>query len=83
MRAHKEILAHIDSGVYHRVDLTQEVHRSAERLLIAIQSVALRASDALHLALALDAGADGIVTYDQRMAAASQAGGLRAFSVPK
>jgi hypothetical protein len=55
-------------------ELTPPVHRRAERLLLSAQTVPLRALDALHVALALEAGAATVVTYDPRLrdAAASQ-----------
>jgi predicted nucleic acid-binding protein len=55
-------------------ELRPPVHRRAERLLLTSREVPLRALDALHIALALDAEAATLVTYDQRLrdAAASQ-----------
>ena len=55
------------------LDLTPESHREAERLLLAAKrtTLPLRAADALHLALAIQAGARGIVTFDLRMARAA------------
>ena len=57
-----------------RAELTPPVHRRAERLLLTSREIPLRALDALHLALALDAGAATLVTYDPhlRQAAGSQ-----------
>lgn len=57
-----------------RTELTPPVHRLAERLLLASREMSLRALDALHIAMALDARAATLVTYDPRMreAAASQ-----------
>ena len=40
--------------VVRRADLLPEIHRQAERILISMDSVSLRAADALHLALALE-----------------------------
>lgn len=61
-----------DEGVYLRADMARTVHRRAEHLLLsAPENAALRAADALHLALALEAGARGIVTYDEKLAAAA------------
>lgn len=39
----------------------------------------LRANDAVHLAVALRVGADGIVTYDGELAAAAASSGLSVF----
>jgi uncharacterized protein len=57
-----------------RAELTPPVHRRAERLLVSASTLPLRALDALHVALALDAGAATVVTFDARLrdAAASQ-----------
>ena len=53
-----------------RAELTPPTHRRAERLLLTAGS-ALRSLDALHVALAIDAGASTIVTYDSRLAQAA------------
>ena len=66
-------------GLYRAVDLSPGVHREAERLLLALEAIPLRAADALHVALALAAGAATVVTFDARLAAASRAVGLRSF----
>jgi predicted nucleic acid-binding protein len=71
LRLHRKILQDVESGLYVRSDLMPEVHREAERLLLAMDNVALRAADALHLALATLSGASGIVTYDLRLAEAA------------
>lgn len=57
-----------------RVELTPPIHRRAERLLVSLLKVPLRALDALHIAAALDAEAATLVTSDPRLrdAAASQ-----------
>jgi hypothetical protein len=71
LHLHRKILADIESGLYVRSELMPEVHREAERLLLAIDNIALRAADALHLALASLSGASAIVTYDLRLAEAA------------
>jgi predicted nucleic acid-binding protein len=63
-RLHRKILADVDAGLYVKNDLMPEVHREAERLLLALDRIALRSADALHLALASQSGAAAIVTYD-------------------
>jgi len=78
-RLHRQILADIEGGLYIKNDLMPEVHREAERLLLAIDDIALRAADALHLALASLAGAAAIVTYDQRLAEAANKIGLNSL----
>jgi uncharacterized protein len=50
-----------------RVELTPPIHRHAERLLLTSTTVALRALDALHLAMAIDAEAATFVSYDPRL----------------
>src|SRR5262249_16851080 len=64
----------IESGEFQRGDLTAGTHREAERLLLAVGSrTALRAADALHLALAGLLGARVFLTFDKRMSAAAEA----------
>ncbi len=78
-RLHRKILTDIEGGLYVKSDLMPEVHREAERLLLAIDDVALRAADALHLALASLSGAAAIVTYDLRLAEAAIRVGLNSL----
>ncbi len=59
-----------------RAELTPPVHRRAERLLLTTRKTPLRALDALHIALALDADAATLVTYDPRLRAAAVLQGL-------
>lgn len=66
-RLHRAILADIDSGLFHRVDLLPAIHREAERLLLFLQKTPVRAADALHLALATASNAASIATFDKRM----------------
>jgi predicted nucleic acid-binding protein len=61
--------------VYHRVELTRDVHRRAEHFLLERQSTSLRAVDALHLALATSRRATSLATFDVRLAAAARATG--------
>ncbi len=78
-RLHRAILGHTEKGVYRRVELLPATHREAERLLLAVDSVPLRAADALHLALAVSADAACVLTYDRRLADAARSVGLCAF----
>jgi len=78
-RLHQKILADIEEGFYIRSFLITEVHREAERLLLAIDNVALRAADALHLASASLSSARAIVTYDTCLAEAAIKVGLNAL----
>ena len=73
---HRAILDAVDAGIFLRLTLDPSVHREAERLLM-LDAVALRAADALHLALATEGGANTVVTYDQRLAGAARRLGLQ------
>jgi predicted nucleic acid-binding protein len=75
------VLADADSGSFHRLDLNPSIHRQAERLLLNIESVALRTLDALHVALALQGSATYVVTFDARMRAVALHAGLKAVAV--
>jgi predicted nucleic acid-binding protein len=79
-QAHKlqrTLLADLDAGYFQRVELTPATYRQAERFLLSLAMVALRAADALHLALAVEAGALSIVTFDRRLAEAAHSIGMR------
>jgi len=78
-RLHRKILSDIRDGLYVTTDLTPEVHREAERLLLAVGDITLRAADALHMALASLSGAAAIVTYDLRLAEAAIRIGLNSL----
>jgi predicted nucleic acid-binding protein len=78
-RLRRALLGHIEAGVYRRSELIPAAHREAERLLISVGAVPLRALDALHLALALGADAASLVTWDRRLGTAARAVGLGAF----
>lgn len=75
-RLHRKLRHHLTAGVVQRLDLTPTVHLEAERRLLAEDTVALRAADALHIALASTTQMAVIVTYDPRLAEAAQAAGL-------
>ena len=77
-RLRRAILADVEMGYFHRVDLIPAVHREAERLLLTIESIPLRAADSLHLALASAARAASVVTFDKRLAEAALRAGLSA-----
>ena len=63
-----------------RAELTPPTHRRAERLLLTSGS-ALRSLDALHIALAIDAGVATMVTFDSRLA--EVASGQHLFVAPE
>ena len=71
------ILADAASGSLRLQDLNPAVHRDAERMLLSTDSVPLRTLDALHVALALRAGANRLITFDTRMASAGALHGLQ------
>jgi hypothetical protein len=86
-RAREGLLAPAESRRLHReaarlaascqlAELAPRVHRRAERLLLTSGENPLRALDALHVALALDANAATVVTYDPRLKAAASSQGL-------
>jgi predicted nucleic acid-binding protein len=78
-RLYRALLGHIETGVYRRFELVPATHREAERLLLSLGAVTLRAADALHLALAVGAGAASLLTWDRRLGAAARVIGLGIF----
>lgn len=66
-------------GVYQRVELAHDVHRRAELFLLTLAQTALRAADALHLALAMSARAASMASFDVRLLAAARAVGLATY----
>jgi predicted nucleic acid-binding protein len=75
-RIYRGILATIGEGAFRRVELLESSHREAERRLVAGTESPLRAADALHLAIALGAGAATVLTHDRVMARAAVEQGL-------
>ena len=78
-RVHRTIAGSLAGAPYQRAELTREVHRRAEHLLLTL-NVPLRAADALHLGLALSARAASMAVFDTRLAAAARAVGLTVHS---
>ena len=78
-RLHHAVLERLDEGVYQRVELTREVHRRAEDLLLNRTEISLRAADALHLGLAISGRAASVASFDVRMTAAARALGLAVY----
>jgi predicted nucleic acid-binding protein len=78
-RLQHAILGRLDEGVYHRIELTRDVHRRAEHLLLTLPGPPLRAADALHLALATSAQAASLASFDTRLAAAARAAGFAVY----
>jgi predicted nucleic acid-binding protein len=75
------VLADADSGAFGRLDLNPKVHREAERLLFATDSLSLRTLDALHIALAISGSASHVLTFDRRMREAAAQVGLNAIEL--
>jgi predicted nucleic acid-binding protein len=75
------VLSDADSGSFCRLDLSPLIHRQAERLLLQVESLALRTLDALHVALALHGSATYIVTFDARMRVAALHAGLKSVDL--
>jgi predicted nucleic acid-binding protein len=78
-RLQHAILGRLDESVYHRVELTRDVHRRAEHFLLSPPKTPLRAADALHLALATSARAASLASFDARLAAAARAVSLAVY----
>jgi len=78
-RLQHAILGRLDEGMYHRVELTRDVHRRAEHFLLSLPESPLRAADALHLALATSARAASLASFDARLAAAARAVGRAVY----
>ena len=75
-RVQHDIVGRLDDGVYRRVELTRDVHRQAEHLLLSLTATPLRAGDALHLAMATSARAASLASFDGRLRAAARSVGL-------
>jgi len=67
-RVQRHISTDLERGEFRRIDLSPDLHRVAERLLMRLGStLPIRAADALHLALAGSAPARAFVTYDRHL----------------
>jgi predicted nucleic acid-binding protein len=78
-RVQRALLTALEGGACQRVELTRDVHRVAERLLLVRSGAPLRAADALHLALAVSAHAACVATFDVRLSAAARGIGLTTY----
>ena len=78
-RAARTIVQSLDAAPYQRVELTRDIHRRAEQLLLTLTRTPLRAADALHLALALSARTATMAVFDLRLSAAARAIGLDVY----
>ena len=70
-RIQRQIRSDVGDGLYSKIDIIPDTHREAERFLLALERVPLRAADALHLAMATLTSAGAIVTYDRKLAEAA------------
>jgi len=75
-RIYRRVLSDVEEELLRRVDLTQEVHREAERMLLSSSLVPLRSLDALHVALAAMNDARTIVTFDRTLERAAASFGI-------
>jgi predicted nucleic acid-binding protein len=73
---HQALLRHVDSKLYLLLGLTPSTHRSAEKILLSLETEVLRAADALHLAQAHDSEARTLATYDSHLRRAATARGF-------
>lgn len=78
-RIRKVLLSDAESGSFALLDLNPGIHREAERLLLATESLPLRTLDALHIALAISGAASYLLTFDRRMAEAAEQANLAAI----
>jgi predicted nucleic acid-binding protein len=76
------LLSDAGSGTFQRLDLNPSIHRQAERILLATESVPLRTLDSLHISLALSGAATHVITFDVRMAEAAALHGLHIVQLP-
>lgn len=80
--AYRRILDEVDAGLFLPAPLTAATHREAERLLLSIEGVPLRAADALNLALATASEAAAIIAFDERLRQAAVRIGLAVLPPP-
>lgn len=78
-RLYRRLLDDREAGYCLLLNASPRVHREAERLLLSLADVSLRAADAIHLAMALLAEARSVATFDRRMSRAVESYGLAAF----
>jgi len=76
------LLEEVEAGHLWPVSLSPEAHRLAERLLFLLSdTVPMRSLGALHLALATQGQARGVLTFDRGMAEAAVLAGLRPLTL--
>ena len=78
---HRTVVHHLTTEMLHRVSVDGATHRDAQLLLMRFADrVAIRAADALHLALAARCAARSFVTFDRRLTSAARVQGK--FDLP-
>jgi uncharacterized protein len=82
-RVQQAIIKRLADGTYRRLELTRDTHRQAEEFLVTLTDIALRAADALHLAMAALAHAASMASFDARQRAAARAMGLAIYPPEK
>jgi hypothetical protein len=75
-RIYRRVLSDVGERLLRRVDLTPEVHREAERMLLSSGLAPLRSLDALHVALAAMNDARTVVTFDRTLGRAAASVGM-------
>jgi hypothetical protein len=73
------IIRRLADGTCRRAELTGDTHRQAEGLFVTLKDIALRAADALRLAVATSAHAASMASFDARRRAAARAPGLAIY----
>ncbi len=70
-KVYGQVATDLANGMFLRADISPDIHREAERLLLSVgRETPLRTADALHAAMAVGHGCRAIVTYDQHLRAA-------------
>jgi predicted nucleic acid-binding protein len=80
-RIYRQLLSDVDDRYFERMSVGSDTHREAERLLLSSR-VPLRTLDALHLALAIQANARSVATFDRQLATAATSLGLGVWGHP-
>lgn len=75
-RIYRRVLSDLVDELFHRAELTADVHREAERMLLSSALVPLRSLDAIHVALATTSEVRTILTFDRNLARAAASCGI-------
>lgn len=82
-RIYRRLLSDLADDLFHCAELTPEVHREAERMLLSSARVPLRTLDALHIALATAGEVRTILTFDRNLARAAAGFGILTAPAPR